>query len=261
MSADVHLLLGRPPGPASVLSDVTARLRSAGLVVQMTVVDDRVPPAAYDAGLLVLKDLPAALLPQLVGLPCCNSAESALVASDKAHVLGALVAAGVPAPRSAVVQDWAQVQARCAGRPTVVKPRVGEQGRGVLLLDGEAPHTAPAPGPWLVQDRVSSDGLDRKLYVVGEDVAAVLRRWPAPADRNGDVISASSALQELGRAAAAAVGLEIAGVDVLVGPDGPVVVDVNAFPGFKGVPGAAARLADHLLARVHDPEVVPCASS
>ena len=43
--------------------------------------------------------------------------------------------------------------------------------------------------------------------------------------------------------------------------DGPVVVDVNAWPGFKGVPGAAERLSAHLLARIGSEEVLTCASS
>ena len=49
-------------------------------------------------------------------------------------------------------------------------------------------------------------------------------------------------------------------MDVLVTPDGPVVVDVNAFPGFKGVPGAGERLGIHLLTRLRE-EVLSCASS
>ena len=61
--------------------------------------------------------------------------------------------------------------------------------------------------------------------------------------------------------AAEALGLEVCGVDVLVTADGPVVVDVNAWPGAKGVPGAAQRLSAHLLTRLGATEVLACASS
>ncbi len=44
--------------------------------------------------------------------------------------------------------------------------------------------------------------------------------------------------------------LDIYGVDVVEGPDGPVLVDVNAFPSCRGVPGAARAIAGVLLARV-----------
>ncbi|MDQ4069776.1 MAG: hypothetical protein M3203_09965, partial [Actinomycetota bacterium] len=57
-------------------------------------------------------------------------------------------------------------------------------------------------------------------------------------------------------AAGAALGLEIFGVDLVVGGDGPVVVDVNGFPGFKGVPPAAAWIADHLRAVARDLKVL-----
>lgn len=41
--------------------------------------------------------------------------------------------------------------------------------------------------------------------------------------------------------------MHLAGVDVVLGPHGPVVVDVNAFPGYRDVAGAAAAVAAHLL--------------
>ncbi len=43
-----------------------------------------------------------------------------------------------------------------------------------------------------------------------------------------------------------ALGLGLYGMDVIESPDGPVVVDVNYFPGYKGVPGAAAHIADYI---------------
>ena len=95
----------------------------------------------------------------------------------------------------------------------------------------------------------------------------VQRTWPAPADRAGTPFTPGPALRDLARRAAAALGLVVGGVDVLMTPAGPVVVDVNAFPGFKGVPGAARCLADFLLDRATSSltptltREVPCASS
>lgn len=42
-------------------------------------------------------------------------------------------------------------------------------------------------------------------------------------------------------------GLDLYGVDVLLGPDGPVVVDINDFPSFRQVPDAVARVARAVL--------------
>ena len=264
MTGSVALLLGRPAGPRSVLHEVQARLRAAGVQVTVSTVPGRdLPPAAEHADLRVLKDLGARALEVLAGsgLRCCNDAAATLRTLDKAAVGRVLRAAGVPVPGEVVLDDWSAVRRAAAATPVVVKPCSGNQGDGVLLLDGPAPAQPPAPGPWLVQERVQGDGLDRKLYVVGDDVDAVLRTWPAPADRSGRPVPVDAALHEVARRTAAALGLEVCGVDVLVTDAGPVVVDVNAWPGAKGVPGAAERLSAHLLARLGAGEVLTCASS
>jgi glutathione synthase/RimK-type ligase-like ATP-grasp enzyme len=46
------------------------------------------------------------------------------------------------------------------------------------------------------------------------------------------------------------LGLELYGVDLLETPDGLSVTEVNCFPGYKGVPGAARLLAGYTLDRV-----------
>ena len=211
----------------------------------------------------MLKDIAAGPLQALArrGLPSCNDAAATARSLDKRAVGRQLRAAGVPVPDEAVHDDWSDVRRSAAAGPVVVKPRAGSSGEGVLLLDGPAPATPHAPGPWLVQERLLGDGLDRKLYVVGDAVDGVQRSWPAPADRSGRPFEVDPALRSVALRAAAALELDVCGVDVLVTADGPVVVDVNAWPGSKGVPGAAERLSRHLLARVGAEEVLTCASS
>ncbi len=180
--------------------------------------------------------------------------EDKLLACTRLHL------AGVPLPATRCVADWAGVRALADQGPVVVKPRFGTGGSGVLVLDGAAPEAPVGPGPWLVQERVPGDGLDRKLYVIGERVHGVLRSWPAPEDRSGTPFPVPRGLSRVARAAADALDLSTCGVDVVVSPTGPVVVDVNPFPGFKGVPGAAELLAAHLLHRLARTEVPACAS-
>lgn len=276
MSPQVLLLLGRAPSARSVLPEVVGRLEAGGARVATRLLSpgQPLPPEAPDADLLVLRDLEreqlrAAAVLERSGVPTCNSAAAHARSLDKLAVLRALQAAGVPVPVTRPVAAWSDVLAAAADGPVVVKPRVGEQGAGVLLLDGPAPARPPASGPWLVQQRVPTHGPDRKLYVVGRAVDGVLRRWPAPADRAGEPFAPEPRLVELARTAARALGLEICGIDVVDGPHGPVVVDANAFPGAKGVLGAAERMAEHLLQRARAAcgtqrpavgEVAPCAS-
>jgi len=141
-----------------------------------------------------------------------------------------------------------------------VKPYAGS--RGVGVVDGVSlPEREPFPGPFVVQERVDGDGLDRKLYVVGETVRGVLRAWPPRtlADKRGTAFVPSDDERQLALLTGRALGLELFGVDVLYGAAGPVVVDVNAFPGFKGVPDAASLLQHYLTKRVTHREVA-CAS-
>jgi glutathione synthase/RimK-type ligase-like ATP-grasp enzyme len=57
------------------------------------------------------------------------------------------------------------------------------------------------------------------------------------------------AVREATLACGAALGLELYGVDVMRAGDQFWVVDVNAFPSYKGIEEAPRRIADHLLRR------------
>ncbi len=54
-------------------------------------------------------------------------------------------------------------------------------------------------------------------------------------------------LRRLARRVGSALNLDIYGVDVVPGPDGPIVIDVNPFPGFRGVADAGTIIAGHIL--------------
>jgi ribosomal protein S6--L-glutamate ligase len=53
----------------------------------------------------------------------------------------------------------------------------------------------------------------------------------------------TSELGDLGRAVGRAFSLHLYGIDVIMSADGPSIIDVNAFPGFRGVEGAPELLA------------------
>lgn len=105
---------------------------------------------------------------------------------------------------------------------------------------------------YLVQPFVPNDGTDHKLYVIGDHVSGLLKPSPLLAGHlsSGAVFTVPDDLTRLALATRRACRLDLAGVDVVLGPDGPVVVDVNAFPGYRGVPGAAAAVADLVRARI-----------
>ena len=100
-----------------------------------------------------------------------------------------------------------------------------------------------------MQERIAHVGPDRKVFVIGHDVWGVLRPWPPAclADKLGRPFKSGRRRGGGGQAVGVTLGLEVYGVDLVPTADGPVVVDVNAFPGFKGADGATGVLAAHLL--------------
>lgn len=177
------------------------------------------------------------------------------VAHDKPAALARLAEAGLRVPPTAcVLRDGPVDLAGLPGERFVVKPAAGAAGRGVTMgLDRAraarcAAAFAEACGQALVQP-VLGDGVDRRLLVVGSEVAAAFERHPAaPGGRaslayggTGRAWSPTVAERALGLAAARALGLDVAGVDVLCDATGPLVLEVNACPGLAGIGRVTGR--------------------
>lgn len=211
------------------------------------------PPHAPEADLYLLKgDHPAILTAAGCladgGARCLNSLAATETAADKARINARLMVAGLPVPATQVCGDRAALAAALAAGPRFVKPVRGAHGNGARRLEaGEA--AAAGPGPWLVQELVRSPGYDVKLYGVRDHVAARRARFvPGQVDVPREPVEGlDPAILRLARAAAEAAGLELYGVDVLETPDGPVIVDVNAFPGYRSVAEAPGWIAAVVL--------------
>jgi len=257
VSLTIGFLLGQVPSAASVLGEVIRHLRSSATPATTWIWwEDEGPQSVFQADVVALRGLgPVGLAVarqlETAGARCCNLVAPTTLATDKAAVVDALTAAGVAVPASVVADTWAGARQAAAVGPVVVKARYGRGGTGVVLADrGRLADRAPFPGPYLVQERLSHHGPDRKIFVIGGHVSAVQRRWPASTldDKRGQPVAPDPREVAVATRAGSALGLEVYGVDLVPSDEGPVVVDVNAFPGFKGVAGAGAALAGHLLA-------------
>jgi ribosomal protein S6--L-glutamate ligase len=103
--------------------------------------------------------------------------------------------------------------------------------------------------PVVLQEFATGDGWDIKLWVIDQQIFAARRRTPleanasredfpiAPGELPGEW--AHIAL-EIGRV----FNMRLYGVDLLITERGPMIVDVNSFPGFRGVPGADNALVN-----------------
>lgn len=230
----------------------------------------RVPEREPEPGAaaVVLLKTPTTLALALAGVAeeagahVVNPAGASRAAGDKAFVVARLAAAGVPVPETSVLDPAGAPGPGPDGVGRVSKPVLGWHGRGVRFHDGvPAPdgYAPPVPGALLddgtrlLQRRVGEPGAepDVKVYVAGEAVFAAEKVFAADSftrDTVRPVVLEPAALDAV-RAAGRALGLRLFGVDLRRGPDGPVVVDVNPFPGYRGFPAAAAALRAELPVR------------
>ncbi len=251
-------------------------LLAAGHEVTVLVTDpvpagqERPDWSAYDV--VVARGRGPQLLAQLSaaaedGVATLNSAAAVASVVDKASMGRALRRAGLPIPRTrcgppAVLAsaDWRY--------PVICKPVRGDNARGIRVVHDRAELAGldwPEPTA-IVQEFLAGDGRDLKLYGIGDQVWAVRRASPLTPDA-ADVpepVTVTPALRAIARRAARAFGLELYGVDCLLTPEGPVVLELNDFPNYTGVPDAGAALADYVTARaMHSAtfrKALPCAS-
>ncbi len=195
-----------------------------------------------------------------------NSIEAVLSALDKFETSRRFQQAGIPTPQVVVVQDVAMASAvlREWGR-IVAKPLFGSLGLGIELVEDTPQGHALLPtllerfGAVYLQEYVPIPGRDIRAFVVGPRVAASIYRVAAPGRWQTNVSQGGRAeactlnapLEQLAVAAAAAVGLDYTGVDILEGPSGPVVIEVNGNPLWRGVLDATGKnMAGEIMAWV-----------
>lgn len=259
MSPSVTLLLGKPPKPGTLLDEVVAQLASQRCTVTVRLPHEEAVEIEdlADQTLVVHRGLHSAVAPLLQeaharGVALCNPWPADRLLRDRRAWRDVLERAEIPQPPSSTVERWAGVLTVAEKEHVVAKSFAGP-GRGVQVLAGTGrtlPGDAPFAGPYLVESRLASDGTDRKLYLAGDSVRGLLK--PSTLEREhttaGTPFQPDDELVDLAGRVRDALGAHVFGVDLIGTPSGPVVVDVNGFPGFRGVVGAARVVSEHLLA-------------
>jgi len=187
-------------------------------------------------------------------------------AIDKYLASALVAAAGVPTPRTVACEraEDALEAFAALGSDVIVKPLFGSMGFGMARV--EDPDIAQRVfraleierAVYYLQETVPHDGVDVRALVVGERVVAAMERvgtgWRANLSRGARArpVDLDEARAELCVRAAAALGADYAGVDLLRAADGrDFVLEVNAIPGWHGLEQAtgvdvAAALVAHL---------------
>jgi len=247
---------GSTPGRNPLLEPLREQLAAAGVTLAAWDPTQRFPlPAqAPPADLYLVKgDHPAVLTAAAcladAGARCLNDFEATAAAADKARTLARLARAGLPVPCTEVVGDLDTLAEVIAGGVRFVKPVRGAHGEGAQRLGPGDDPAAAGSGPWLVQEAVEGPDHDIKVYGVGTRAAVRRARFtPGSVDHPRErVDDPDPQIVELAVAAAQATGLTCWGVDFIAAPSGPVIIDVNAFPGYRSVADAPSWLTAAIL--------------
>jgi ribosomal protein S6--L-glutamate ligase len=172
---------------------------------------------------------------------------------DKIIATRRLQEAQVPLPETYFAQQASQFSALLDRGPLVIKPyRGGSQGRGVSIVHSkeELADIEKDQGLLFAQRYHKPDGRDHKIYRIGEKIFGVRRVWPPTTyeDKLGEPFDVTPEMKEITLRCGSAFGIDVYGIDIIISEGKAVVVDINTFPGFKGVPDAATLLADYIHA-------------
>ncbi len=212
-----------------------------------------------------------------MGVYCVNPSHAISVSRDKLRSIQVLSRHRLGIPKTLFVRHVNEVLPgieRLGGPPVVIKLLEGTQGVGVILADSPKIAEAiietlqgPAKQNVLLQQFVKeSRGKDIRAFVVGNRVVAAMRRVAQEGEFRSNVHRGGRAEQvelddEYARTAVHAaqiMGLRVAGVDMLEGNDGPIVMEVNSSPGLEGIETATGiDVAGEIVKLIEDEVLFP----
>lgn len=219
----------------------------------------------FGHGMSVLRQFESA------GVYVVNSARAFEMSVDKWHTAQAFAQVGVPSPDTMRANQYADLYKSIdtmGNDAAVVKITTGTRGNGVILSPDKdttksiVSTLAICKDKFLVQEYIAeSHGTDVRAYVVGNKVVAAMQRTSAGGFRSNLKQGGSAAAVELSKddaqlavRAARAVGLEVAGVDLMYSDKGTLVIEANASGefGIEQITGknVAAEIIEHIEYRV-----------
>ncbi len=208
-----------------------------------------------------------------LGVPVWNSAKAIERCVDKSTTTFLLASAGVPTPETFAVEGpgnaRAVVEREAARGPLVLKPLFGSQGRGIRLVRTAAdlPEPDEMDNVYYLQRLVARAGppyRDYRIFVSNGEVLGMMGRcadgWITNIARGATaekvVGPLRQKLEELALAAASAVGTDFAGIDIVRGYEGNLLVlEVNSMPAWTGLQSVvpvriAECIAEAMVARL-----------
>ncbi|CAA6810830.1 MAG: Ribosomal protein S6 glutaminyl transferase [uncultured Thiotrichaceae bacterium] len=203
---------------------------------------------------------------EMMGVYPVNESVALTRSRDKLRSLQLLSRKGIGLPVTGFANkpdDVKEVIKLVGGAPVVIKLLEGTQGIGVVLAETQKAAESVMEGFMglkaniLVQEFIKeAGGADIRCFVVGGKVVAAMKRQGAEGEFRSNLHRGGSASlirltpEERSTAvkSAQAMGLNVAGVDLLRANHGPVVMEVNSSPGLEGIEAASGKdVADLII--------------
>jgi ribosomal protein S6--L-glutamate ligase/tetrahydromethanopterin:alpha-L-glutamate ligase len=200
------------------------------------------------------------------GITVINPPSSIEKAVDKFYALTLLEEKGMPVPRTIVTESPRRALRAFQefNEDVVIKPLFGSRGMGITrVTDLEVGRRIFRSLAFLhhvlyVQEFVPHGNRDIRAFVIGNEVVAAMYRiadnWRTNVSQGAKTVAfqPSDEIQKIAVTSAKILGCEIAGVDIMEGPSGYVVNEINSQPGFKGLQSTtqvniAEAIVDHMI--------------
>lgn len=193
---------------------------------------------------------------EIVGVFSANESQAISRSRDKLRCLQILAREGIGLPVTGfahATQDIEGLLEIVGGAPVIVKLLEGTQGIGVVLAETHQAAKSvieafrQLDANILVQEFIKeARGSDLRCFVINNKVVAAIKRQGTGEDfrsnlhRGGKAEAVNLTREERDTAvrAAKAMGLRVAGVDLLRSHHGPAVIEVNSSPGLEGIESA-----------------------
>ena len=201
---------------------------------------------------------------EVAGVKVMNSTYPFRRSRDKYATQYTLHAADIPIPTTFTTESLARAYEMTEEMlPVIFKPILSSMGRGSMKFnDTDLAFNAYKMldrlyAPMIIQGYIQTPGRDIRVFIIGDEcVGAVYKyipegQWKSNLAQGGKMVEEemNPEIIELGFKAARAMGLDYCGVDILESPEGPVVLEVNAAPGWQGLKEATSKEIAELIVR------------
>ena len=246
----VHLGKGRP----KILFD------GENIIDQADVVIPRIGASVTRHGAAIVKEF------EMNGVFSTARSLGILRAYNKVRTLQIMNRKNIPIPQTVFSTDAKSINQQIemlGGPPIIIKLQEGTQGLGVILAETKKSAKSIMDtfynmnASFMMQEFIEeSNGEDIRAIVVGNRVVAAMKRKGEVGEfrsnihrgGSGEIADITDKEIRIALRAAKYLGLPVAGVDMIRSKRGPLLIEVNASPGFQGIEAyTKVNIAEHII--------------